>query len=137
MSWRAFIRENRWQKLFSVGLAVLIWFTVRSTEGLRVGGLDASHTRVFDRVSITVLTSAADLGRYRVTPESVRVELRGDPDVLEHLSAAELEAYVNLVDLRATPQSVSLHVNPPNGTDLVTVLPSKVQVDRLADGDAP
>lgn len=137
MSWRVFLRENRWQKLFSVGLALLIWFTVRSTEGLRVSNLEIGHTRTYDPVSITVLTSAADLGRYRVTPEMVHVELRGDPEVLERLLPSEVEAYVNLVDLRATPQSVSLHVNPPPGTDLVSVSPARIQVDRLPDGTPP
>jgi len=137
MSVHLFFRENRWQKLFSAGLAVLIWFTVRSTEGLRMSNLDAGRTRTFERISITVLTSAADLGRYRVFPEFVRVELRGDPKVLEQLPPSELEAYVNLVDLKATPQTVLLHVNPPPGTDLVSVAPFRVLVDRLPEGSPP
>jgi len=137
MSVRLFFRENRWQKLFSAGLAVMIWFTVRSTEGLRVSSVEAGRTRIFERISITVLTSAADLGRYRVSPEFVRVELRGDPDVLEHLPPSELEAYVNLVELKATPQTVLLHVNPPPGTDLVSVSPARVLVDRLPEGSPP
>ncbi len=133
MSVRDFLRENRWQKLFSVGLALLIWFTVRSTEGLRISNSDANQTRTFERVSIAVMTGPSDLGRYRVTPEAVTVELRGDPRVLERMSLSELEAYVNLVDLRATPQTVFLHVNPPPGTDLVGVSAAKVIVDRLPE----
>lgn len=137
MSWRALFLENRWQKLFSGCLAVLIWFTVRSTEGLQNAGSAGGRSRVFGDVSITVLTSAAALGRYRVAPETVRVVLRGNPEVLESLHPFEIEAYVNLVDLHATPQSVLLHVNPPPGTDLVSVTPAKVLVDRLPEGSAP
>jgi YbbR domain-containing protein len=133
MSWNALFRENRGQKLFALGLAVLIWFTVRSTEGLRLVEDESHATRRFESVSITVLTSASDLGRYQVSPESVMVELRGNPAVLNQLAPRELEVYVNLIDLGTTPQDFPLHVNPPPGTDLVAVRPLKVLVDRLPE----
>lgn len=137
MIWRTFFRENRWQKLFSIGLALLIWFTVRSTEGLGLTQPAVGQRRTFEDVPITVLTSAADLGRYRVEPETVQVQLRGDREVLEHLTLSEVEAYVNLIDLRTTPQTISLHVNSPPGTALVAVNPIKVLVERLTEGTAP
>lgn len=137
MSWGTLFRENRWQKLFSIGMAVMIWLTVPSTQGLRIARDGNSEVRVFPAVPITVLANASSLGRFQVNPASVRVELRGDSEVLERLTASELEAYVNLVDLRATPQLVFIHVNPPPGTHLLSVDPIKVLVDRLPNDPAP
>ncbi|MBN8246705.1 MAG: hypothetical protein J0L84_04600 [Verrucomicrobia bacterium] len=137
MSWGTLFRENRWQKLFSIGMAVMIWLTVPSTQGLRIARDSNSEIRVFPAVPITVLAKASSLGRYQVNPASVRVELRGDSGVLEQLAASELEAYVNLVDLRATPQLAFIHVNPPPGTHLISVDPIKVLVDRLPNDPAP
>jgi len=131
MSWGTLFRENRWQKLFSIGMAVLIWLTVPSTQGFRISRAGDSELRVFPAVPITVLAKASSLGRYQVTPSTVRVELRGDPEVLDRILPSELEAYVNLVDLRATPQLIFLHVNPPPGSQLISVDPIKVLVDRI------
>lgn len=132
-----FFRENRWQKIFSIGMALMIWLTVRSTEGLRIANAMSGPSRVFDTVPVAVLTSASNLGRYRVLPRTVRVELRGDPMVLGRLPESDLEAYVNLMDLQATPQMIALHINPPPGTQLVSVAPAKVLVDRLPDDNPP
>lgn len=137
MSWGTLFRENRWQKLFSIGMAVMIWLTVPSTQALRIARDSSSELRAFPAVPITVLASASSLGRYRVNPSTVRVELRGDAEVLERLTPSELEAYVNLVDLRATPQLVFIHVNPPPGTHLISVDPIKVLVDRLPSDSLP
>lgn len=136
MSWRDYILEHRWQKLFALGLAILIWFTVRSTEGLRIVDDASDGIRHFDNVPIVVLTSASDLGRYEVNPARVRVELGGAPERLRDLNPAMIEAYVNLVDLGNTPQAVNIHVNPPAGTTVTLVDPGKVLVDRLSESNS-
>lgn len=133
LDWRELILANRWQKLFAFGLSVLIWFTVRSTEQLRILEDSADGTRTFLNVPIVVLTSATDLGRYVVRPETVEIELRGDPADLRQIPADLIEAYVNLVDLGATPQMLDIHVNPPPGTAVISVTPSRIQVDRLKE----
>jgi hypothetical protein len=136
MSWRDYILEHRWQKLFALGLAVLIWFTVRSTGGLRNVDDASDGIRHFDNVPIVVLTSAADLGRYEVSPSRVRVELSGTPERLRDLTPSMIEAYVNLVDLGRTPQTINIHVNPPSGTTVTLVDPVKILVDRLSDSNS-
>ncbi|HAB16093.1 MAG TPA: CdaR family protein [Verrucomicrobiota bacterium] len=137
MNWRSLILEHRGQKLFALGLAVLIWLTVRSTEGIRIGDGSTDGRQVFPNVPIVVLTSAADLGRYAVSPEFVNVELSGDPDVLRRVSAQSVEAYVNLVDLGSTPQMIAIHANPPDGTTLVALDPTRVRVDRIVETNSP
>ncbi len=133
LQWKRLLLENRWQKLFALGLSILIWFTVRSTERLRIIDDGADGTRVFASLPIVVLTAASDLGRYEVKPESVSVELRGDTSGLLQLPPNLIEAYVNLVDLGRTPESVEIHVNPPPGTEVVSIRPNRVLVNRIAD----
>jgi hypothetical protein len=133
LDWRELILANRWQKLFAFGLSVLIWFTVRSTEQLRILEDSADGTRTFLNVPIVVLTRSTDLGRYVVRPETVEIELRGTPSDLRQIPADLIEAYVNLVDLGTTPQMMDIHVNPPPGTGLISVTPARIQVDRLKE----
>lgn len=136
MSWGTLFREHRWQKLFSIGMAVMIWLTV-STDGLRIARAGQSQARMFHTVPITVLASVSSLGRYQVSPSTVRVELQGDPDTLEQFPASSLQAYVNLVDLHSTPQMVFIQVNPPPGTRLVSLNPVEALVDRVSDDVIP
>jgi YbbR domain-containing protein len=137
MSWRNLFYEHRWQKLFALGLAVLIWLTVRSTQGLKIIEDTADEARTFRDVPIVVLTSAADLGRYEVNPAMVQVELRGLPNAMVNVSPALIEAYVNLVDLGRTPQTVPVHINPPPGTSVSLVSPVRIVVNRLSEGVSP
>jgi YbbR domain-containing protein len=134
MNWRDFFVTNRWQKLFSLVLATLIWLTVRS--GIELAPLieDLGHdARQFERLPITVLTSATDLGHYRVEPERVTVVLRGDRLLLEQVQAAQLEVYVNLVEATGKLGTRPVHVYAPSGTEVVTVQPREVLVERLPD----
>jgi YbbR domain-containing protein len=102
MAWREFFTYNRWQKLFSLGLAVLIWFTVNA--GLRRSrDMDPEvPRRTFHDVPVSVLTRTAQEARFRLVPEKVDVVIEGDAEVLAKLSAAELEVYVNLMDMQGT-----------------------------------
>jgi len=137
LHWRNLFLENLGQKLFALGLSILIWFTVRSTERLRIMDAAADGSQRFFEVPIVVLTSATDLGRYEVSPSKVQVELRGTPGRLGALQAHSIEAYVNLVDLGKTPQSVHIHVNPPAGTTVILVEPVQVRVDRISENPPP
>ncbi len=127
---RDFFVINRWQKLFALVLAVLIWLAVRTGVSLNPVAEVGHGTRVFDRLPLTVLTTSTDLGRYRLEPEHVTIILRGDPAVLQGIRPGEIEAFVNLSE--NTPMGTRLiHVYPPEGTALVSVRPEEVLVERL------
>lgn len=139
MSWRERILRNRWQKAFSVLLAALIWFAVRSGDTLAPSLTSApvdpeGDRRRFDNVPILVLTAAADLGRYKVEPDTVSVVVHGDPAALQQLSATNLEAYVNLSDGLDGPRFQRIHVYAPAGLVVAEVTPADLKVDRLRAG---
>lgn len=127
---RDFFVTNRWQKLFALVLAVLIWLAVRAGVSLNPVEEVGHGTRQFDRLPLTVLTTSTDLGRYRLEPEHVTIILRGDPAILQNIRAGEIEAFVNLTE--NTPMGTRLiHVYPPEGTELISVRPEEVLVERL------
>lgn len=133
MSLRHFLSHNRWQKLFALLLATLVWFTVRQ-------GVDRNSGpayRTFVGVPIRVLTLASDLDQFRVAPSEVTVMLRGKPDSLAQLTTRSVEAYVNLADPVATPgKALVVHVNA-EGAEVVSVSPATVSIERIASAAPP
>ena len=137
MSAREFLRHNRWQKLLSLLLAMLIWFTVK--QGLERGGglpvVPDGNTRPFEHVPVRVLTATASPAAFRVTPSEVTVVLRGRPDTLARLRPQDVEVYVNLADNPPTNASRrAVRVNAP-GCQVGSVSPQVVTIDLPAPSD--
>lgn len=123
---------NRWQKLFALLLAVLIWLAVRSGIALAPPAGDVGHgIRQFDRIPVAALSSLSNPSRFRLEPELVTVILRGSPLVLEKIRDEQLEVFVNLSAGSGTNGTRPIHVYVPAGTELVSVRPREVLVDRL------
>lgn len=133
MMWKTLFQENLWQKLFALGLAILIWLTVSSSEAVRFGALDVEAVQEIPDVPIVVLTRAADVWRYEVRPERVSVTLRGPAGQLSTVTAMGMEAYVNLVEQDQASGEVEIHVNAPVGTRVIEVDPPRVRVQRIAE----
>ncbi len=133
---RDFFVTNRWQKLFSLFLAVLIWLAVQSGVTLAPDAAPGHGHSEFRDVPLLVLTPAADLGRYRTRPESVQVLLRGDPSVLKLVNSRTIEAFVSLAE--DSPMGTrKIHVYPPAGTAVISVEPEEVLVERLPESTPP
>jgi YbbR domain-containing protein len=137
MSFREFTTYNRWQKIFSLFFAILIWATVR--QGVERGGgapvVPDAYSRTFEHLPIRVLTLASELNQYRVTPAEVTVVLRGRPDLLNRLRPQDVEVYVNLTEAAgANSHHRTVHVNAP-GTQLGSVSPEEVLIERSPPAD--
>lgn len=127
---RELATHNPWQKFFSLLLAALIWSTVHFGLGQDPRAEEATgNLRSFQNLPITVLTTASDLTRYEVSPTSVQLTLRGDPNLLEQVHSAELEVYVNLTENSPIRIKRRLHVNAPQGLQVVSLQPDEVLVE--------
>jgi YbbR domain-containing protein len=133
MSWKTLFQENFWQKLFALGLAILIWLTVSSSEAVRFGAMDVEEVQEIAEIPIVVLTRAADVWRYEVRPDRVSVTLRGPAGLLSAVTAMRMEAYVNLVEQDQASGEVEIHVNAPVGTRVIEVDPPRVMVERIRE----
>lgn len=132
MAWREFLTENRWQKVGSFVLAVLIWFTVNADLDLqRLSDGVGPRVRTFQDVPVALLGAADDASRFRIEPSRVAVELHGRPDTLRLLSASDLEVYVNVGDAQGrTNFGRRIHVRAP-GVQHAEAMPEEVRVERL------
>jgi hypothetical protein len=130
--------RNPGQKIFSLVLASLIWFAVHAGLTLGSHGPEIGNdTRLFEGRPITVLTPAADLGRYEVRPEKVSFLLRGDAVTLAKIRPQDLEVYVNLIETSSARMTRPIHIYAPAGTEVVAVNPAEVLVERLPNAVLP
>ncbi len=131
MAWRAFLIENRAQKLGSLALAALIWLTVRSNLGMdRLASNEGFRVRVLENIPVGVLATGHADNPVQIRPAMVHVEIEGDPDVVQRLMPGDVQAYVNLLGPEAPRQGMfRVNARAP-GVRVVAVLPESVRVER-------
>jgi YbbR domain-containing protein len=126
---RNLVVKDLWLKLFSLVLAILIWFTVYISLRKDVSPWAAIIGRTADETVMTIpVRVPANLRDVSVYPEQVEVTLRGDPKLLGELKQrpGDVRALVNLNDVQSAggllrpvelilPQGVFYtHINPQN-----------------------
>jgi hypothetical protein len=121
-------------KLFSVGLAVLIWMTVSFAIRKEVSPVanfvgTAPEQRTFFSVPVIVMSTAADVRDVKVRPSEVEVTVRGESKVVRNLKGAEIRAIVDLTGIESARElRKRIDVSTPVGVALVVVSPEEVQV---------
>lgn len=135
---RDLIMRDFWLKLFSLALAVLIWFTVSFAIQQQVSpattlGLSMKE-RTFYNLPVVVMSSAADVRSFKVSPSEVEVTVQGDARTLQRLQSSQIRAIVDLTGIEAahdlrkrievsTPPGVThVRINPP---EVTAITPSK------------
>ncbi len=118
-------------KLFSVLLAVVLWLTVHNIhEEPKTASASAAGDKVtYDNLPVFVVSSAADVGDFRVVPGAVSVTVGGPPDVMAILQANQIHALVDLTDIAsARDLRLRVDVSTPPGVTLLSVDPPRVGV---------
>jgi len=132
------ITHNFWLKLFSLVLASMIWYAVYSIQnkpdavpGFVVGDIK----KTFDQVPVAVLKDPADTAVYTISPNAVNVTLTGPPKVLESLTAADVQVFIDLsgtrVGSRKHERKQDVNVYLPEPVSGIKVSPSYVFADRI------
>jgi hypothetical protein len=97
----AFLRnllfEDFWLKLFSLALAVLIWFTVTFVSQKDV----RTESRVFSHIPVTVLSAAEDVRNFKVSPSEVAITVQTGVETLQNLQSKDIRAMVDLTGVAA------------------------------------
>lgn len=141
MRLREFISNNFWFKLVSVTLAMMIWVTIYTSIQGKVISRDSrvvTGMTVTFPLAITVVTAAADSRGFTVTPSEVEVTVRGEESVMERLKKTDVQAQVNLVDVKeARGLKKTIRVHTPTNVTLISVTPEEVTVERVPAGPAP
>jgi hypothetical protein len=130
-----FIKDLGW-KLFSVFLALAIWLTVHKILEESVPPPvvvppqpPQSVAITFTNLPVLIVSAAADVREFHVTPNAVTVSVSGRPEVMAGLQAGQVHALADLTDIEAArdlhrPVDISM----PAGVTLVNLDPPEVNV---------
>jgi hypothetical protein len=121
------VLQDFWLKLFSLALAILIWFTVNTALSLGPAG---QRVLAGLPVATVVATSTAEVaGSFSVNPKTVNVTVQGDPRTLGILQRKDIRVLVDLTDIPASREvRRPVEVFVPAGVTYVRVEPEEVEV---------
>ena len=116
-------------------LAVAIWLTVHKIleESVPPPVVPPSPSSpvatTFTNLPVLIVSAAADVREFHVTPNAVTVTVHGQPEILAALQADQVHALVDLTDIEAA-RNLQRHVDitTPAGVTLVNVDPPEVNV---------
>lgn len=135
MSWRNFILNRFWLKLFSLTLATLLWFAIQSNLVLEIRPSQysprPSETRDFRR-PIIVASTSAKRRVFKLEPREVDVRLGGNPEHLRNLKVSDIQVYVNLAEEPNPIGTFPIEVSVPPEVTLRWVWPSHVHVEPIS-----
>jgi hypothetical protein len=132
---RNLVVHDFWLKLFSLGLAFLIWYIVRpaayKNEASPVAALvnAAAPEQIFPTVPVIIMSTAADVHDFKVSPNQVSVTVSGDARRLSEIHANDIRALVDLTGVEAARGlRKRIEITTPAGITLVRVVPEEVEV---------
>ncbi len=140
MALREHIPEHFGWKLTSVGVAVLIWlainFNIQGSFRSSENRAPATANTATNRLPVTVITTATDLRVFTITPSEVEVTVQGEERVLDSLKKTDVQAFVNLIDVKDTRSfTKKVIVHTPLNVTAVRVVPDEVTVDRVSPAE--
>src|SRR5437763_14437129 len=126
---RHLIFHDFWLKLFSLVLAVLIWFTVHFASQKDVSPLTftAQESR-FSKLPVMVMFAAEEKRTFTVTPAEVDVFVQGDPKILKGLQSRDIRVMVDLTGIEAAHLRKRVEVSSPPGITHTRVSPQEVEI---------
>jgi YbbR domain-containing protein len=132
---RNLVVHDFWLKLFSLGLAFLIWYIVsplayRKDASAIESLANAGSEQTFAKIPVLIMSTAADVHDFKVSPDQVIVTVRGNAARLQELRSQDIRALVDLTGIEAAPRGSRLRigVTTPAGITLVSIVPDDVQV---------
>lgn len=120
-------------KLFSLALAVLIWFTITEVqkESSPLPRLTMNaDVRTFSGLPVLVVCSADDVRNFKITPSEVELTVQGDGRILNKLSNKDFRVTVDLTGIESVsgPLRKRVDVSTPAGVTHARPEPAEVQI---------
>lgn len=132
MSLRDIVTRDFGWKLFSLVLAVVVWFIIHAiSEGFSAGfnPLHRAATRTLERVPVDIVFTAAEARRIEIQPKQVQIIVSGRAEVVNFLDEQEVRATVDLRGIEAA-QNLRKRViaSAPIGVTVLGIFPREVEV---------
>jgi YbbR domain-containing protein len=132
---RTLLVQDLGMKLFSLVLAILIWLTVSVAIHKEVSPTAAltsanSEEQTYYNIPVYLVSTAADVRNFKVSPSVVAVKVRGESQRLKELQAKDIRALIDLTGIEAAPRGLTkrIEVTTPAGITFVQAVPDEVEV---------
>jgi hypothetical protein len=129
------VTKDPWLKLFSLALAVLVWFTVNSMANqrdvlpVRPRPLAHLEQRTFYNLPVLVVSSAEDNRNVHINPKTVQVTVEAEPNVLNGLQDHDIRVLVDLTGVEAAhDMRKRIEISTPAGVTRTRADPQEVQI---------
>lgn len=125
-----FIKDWLW-KLFSVLLAVAIWFTVHRVLLQSAAPVTASDIsrNIYGSLPVELVSGTTDVHLYRVVPSEVRVTVAGSQEAMAVLQASQIRVSVDISGFDPVKDlKRDVDISLPPGITLISVDPAKVGI---------
>ena len=135
MSLKSALTNNLGQKLFSLGLATLVWFAVHVTvpDEPQFPGLATpftQQTRGDYQLPITILNSANNTRAFNLSQNMADVVVNGDANRIKQLDPSTIRVFVDVSQV-TTQSMVAIEVDPPANITFKEVYPTEIEVIPL------
>ncbi len=137
MALRQFIQHNFWLKLFSLMLAVVIWFSIKYGIQADISfGQNIVTNPVVEEsraIPIQILTQSGDARVFKVSPEYVRITCTGESAILRKYRAhLDFKAYIDLTDMQKKEREQEIKIHVPSGITVLRILPRSAIVEQVS-----
>lgn len=125
--------KDFWLKLFSLALALLIWFTIFQAIKQQGSPVSASNENIKQRtlynLPVVKVSSSSDVSDVRISPTEVQVTVQGDAPSVVSLPDQDIKVRVDLSDLvPGRKLRKPVEVSAPAGITYVSIDPAEVEV---------
>lgn len=132
---RDLILNNFWWKVTAFLLAILVWFVVKSWDLPPQSASAATQfipprTKAFAAHPLLIIREATDQRPISIEPTQVQVEVAGPPAEMAALRESDIQAFVDLAEVRANGRA-RIRVYMPRGLRLERLEPKEASVQIL------
>jgi YbbR domain-containing protein len=137
MSIPQIIQHNFWLKLFSMMLAIVIWFSIKYGIQADINfGQNLVTNPVVEEsraVPIQVLAQAGDSRIFKITPDTVHISCTGESAILRKYRArVDFKAYVDLTEPQKKESDYEIRIHVPAGITVLRVFPPAARVEQVS-----
>ena len=128
--------HNFWLKIFSLGLATIIWVTVHI--GIRgdfaLTNPNVAHPfRTGIDLPVSIITQPGDARVFKIWPKQATATIIGEEPIVRRMTGRDIKIYVDLTDFKSRGQTNGeLHVDVPRDVTVIGLDPAAVQIEQIS-----